>query len=58
LVQHKLALLRDVNAEPKRFRELVRDAPIYIAAVEQGLNEIGHVVPGLGDAGDRLFGTG
>jgi uracil phosphoribosyltransferase len=58
LVQHKLALLRDVNTEPKRFRELVRDVPIHIAAVDEGLNEIGYIVPGLGYAGDELFGTG
>lgn len=32
--------------------------PIYTAAVDQGLNEKGYIVPGLGDAGDRLFGTG
>jgi uracil phosphoribosyltransferase len=34
------------------------DIPIHIAAVDEGLNEIGYIVPGLGDAGDRLFGTG
>lgn len=33
------------------------DVPIHIAAVDQSLNEIGYIVPGLGDAGDRLFGT-
>ncbi len=33
------------------------DVPVHIAAVDQGLNEIGYIVPGLGDAGDRLFGT-
>jgi len=33
------------------------DVPIHIAAVDEGLNEIGYIVPGLGDAGDRLFGT-
>jgi uracil phosphoribosyltransferase len=31
--------------------------PIYLAAVDERLNEIGYIVPGLGDAGDRLFGT-
>src|SRR5580692_8420470 len=31
--------------------------PIYTAAVDQKLNERGFIVPGLGDAGDRLFGT-
>ncbi len=34
------------------------DVPIYIAAVDDHLNEIGYIVPGLGDAGDRQFGTG
>ena len=34
------------------------DAPLYLAAVDEHLNEMGLIVPGLGDAGDRLFGTG
>jgi uracil phosphoribosyltransferase len=34
------------------------DVPIYIAAIDERLNEIGYIVPGLGDAGDRQFGTG
>ena len=34
------------------------DVPLYLAAVDERLNEIGYIVPGLGDAGDRLFGTG
>jgi uracil phosphoribosyltransferase len=33
------------------------DVPIHIAAVDSYLNEIGYIVPGLGDAGDRQFGT-
>ncbi|CAM3767352.1 uracil phosphoribosyltransferase [Alicyclobacillus pomorum] len=33
------------------------DVDIYVAAVDEGLNEHGYIVPGLGDAGDRLFGT-
>jgi uracil phosphoribosyltransferase len=33
------------------------DVPIHIAAVDSHLNEIGYIVPGLGDAGDRQFGT-
>ena len=33
------------------------DVDIYIAAVDDHLNEIGYIVPGLGDAGDRQFGT-
>jgi len=34
------------------------DVPLYLAAVDKQLNEMGLIVPGLGDAGDRLFGTG
>lgn len=33
------------------------DVPIYTAAIDQCLNDKGYIVPGLGDAGDRLFGT-
>jgi len=33
------------------------DVPIYTAAVDSHLNEKGYIVPGLGDAGDRIFGT-
>ena len=33
------------------------DVPIHVAAVDSHLNEIGYIVPGLGDAGDRQFGT-
>jgi uracil phosphoribosyltransferase len=32
------------------------DVPVYCAAVDPELNELGYIVPGLGDAGDRLFG--
>ncbi|MDB4897125.1 MAG: uracil phosphoribosyltransferase, partial [Firmicutes bacterium] len=33
------------------------DVDIYTAAVDDGLNDHAYIVPGLGDAGDRLFGT-
>ena len=33
------------------------DVPIFIAAIDDHLNDIGYIVPGLGDAGDRQFGT-
>ena len=33
------------------------EVPIYCACLDEGLNEHGYIVPGLGDAGDRLFGT-
>jgi uracil phosphoribosyltransferase len=34
------------------------DVPIYVAAIDERLNERGFILPGLGDAGDRQFGTG
>jgi uracil phosphoribosyltransferase len=34
------------------------DVDIYLAAIDERLNEVGYIVPGLGDAGDRQFGTG
>ena len=33
------------------------DVDIFVAAIDEGLNEHGYIVPGLGDAGDRIFGT-
>lgn len=33
------------------------DVDVYLAALDEGLNEKGYIVPGLGDCGDRLFGT-
>ena len=33
------------------------DVELYVAAVDEKLNEHGYIVPGLGDAGDRIFGT-
>ncbi len=33
------------------------DVPIYTAAIDRGLNDHGYIMPGLGDAGDRIFGT-
>lgn len=41
-----------------RLREEHPDVPIYVAKVDERLNDIGYIVPGLGDAGDRQFGTG
>lgn len=40
-----------------RFHEHHPDVPIYTAAIDRRLNEHGYIVPGLGDAGDRIFGT-
>ncbi|MBI1880835.1 MAG: uracil phosphoribosyltransferase [Chloroflexi bacterium] len=42
----------------KTLRDAHPDVDIHIAAVDERLNEIGYIVPGLGDAGDRQFGTG
>ena len=33
------------------------DVPIFTAAIDRQLNEHGYILPGLGDAGDRIFGT-
>ena len=41
----------------KAMQEHHPDVPIYLAAIDDHLNEIGYIVPGLGDAGDRQFGT-
>jgi len=40
-----------------RMKEAHPDVPIITAAVDERLNELGYIVPGLGDAGDRMFGT-
>jgi uracil phosphoribosyltransferase len=39
------------------FRKAHPDVPIYTAAIDSHLNEKGYIVPGLGDAGDRIYGT-
>jgi uracil phosphoribosyltransferase len=54
--------IRLVNliAAPEGVSRIQRDHPdvdIYIAALDEKLNSHGYIVPGLGDAGDRLFGT-
>jgi uracil phosphoribosyltransferase len=41
----------------KRIEEDHPEVDIYLAALDEGLNEMGYIMPGLGDAGDRLFGT-
>ncbi len=42
----------------KAMQEAHMDVPIYVAAIDEHLNDHGYIVPGLGDAGDRQFGTG
>jgi len=41
----------------KRLQNDHPDVDIYLAAMDEKLNEVGYIVPGLGDCGDRLFGT-
>ena len=40
-----------------KVQELHPDVPIYLAALDERLNEHAYILPGLGDAGDRIFGT-
>lgn len=52
--------LMNILAAPEGIERVRRDHPdveIYVAAVDEKLNEHGYIVPGLGDAGDRIFGT-
>lgn len=49
-----------IIAAPEGIRALCEahpDIKVYCGVVDQGLNENGYIVPGLGDAGDRIFGT-
>ncbi len=39
------------------FEKAHPDVPLYLAALDDHLNDIGYIVPGLGDAGDRIYGT-
>ncbi len=41
----------------KAFHEAHPDVPVYTAAVDRELNDHGYILPGIGDAGDRIFGT-
>ncbi len=41
----------------RRITEAHPDVEIYVAAVDERLNEVGYILPGLGDAGDKIFGT-
>ena len=46
-----------IIASPEGVERLQKDVDIYIAALDEKLNDHGYIVPGLGDAGDRIFGT-
>jgi uracil phosphoribosyltransferase len=52
--------LMNIIAAPEGIARVQKDHPdveIYCAAVDEKLNDHGYIVPGLGDAGDRIFGT-
>lgn len=61
----KRAGCRDIRAlvlvaAPEGIARLDREHPdvqVYTASIDQGLNQDGYIIPGLGDAGDRIFGT-
>ncbi|MCK6457034.1 MAG: uracil phosphoribosyltransferase [Phycisphaerae bacterium] len=68
---HGLAVIKQAGARRIQFLCLVAcpegiarlaadhpDVPIYTAAIDRCLNDQGYILPGLGDAGDRLYGTG
>lgn len=41
----------------KRLEETHPEVDVYVAAIDERLNEVGYILPGLGDAGDKIFGT-
>lgn len=53
----KLACLLASPEGVRRMQEAHPDVPVFTAAVDQGLNDHGYILPGLGDAGDRIYGT-
>jgi uracil phosphoribosyltransferase len=67
---HAVKLVKDAGATGVRLIAIIAapegidrvlgehpDVDIFVAAIDRGLNENGYIVPGLGDAGDRLYGT-
>jgi uracil phosphoribosyltransferase len=67
---HAVKLVKDAGASSVRLIAIIAapegidrvlgehpDVSIVVAAIDRGLNEHGYIVPGLGDAGDRLYGT-
>lgn len=55
--QIKLVCIVGAPEGVKRIKRDHPDVDIYLSAMDERLNENGYIVPGLGDAGDRLFGT-
>ena len=56
---HNIRLVNLIAAPEgiKAVQEAHPDVDIYVAAIDEYLNDHGYIIPGLGDAGDRLFGT-
>jgi uracil phosphoribosyltransferase len=55
--QIRLVCIVGAPAGVKKIETMHPDVDIYLSALDDKLNEKGYIVPGLGDAGDRLFGT-
>ncbi|MGI9504346.1 MAG: uracil phosphoribosyltransferase, partial [Geminicoccaceae bacterium] len=55
--QLKFACLLAAPEGIAQMQEVHPDVPIFTAAIDDHLNDHGYIVPGLGDAGDRLYGT-
>jgi len=53
----KFVCLVSCPAGIKHFHSVHPDVPIYTATIDRELNDHGYILPGLGDAGDRIFGT-
>jgi len=53
----KFICVLGAEAGARAFAEVHPDVPVFAAAIDAKLNDHGYIVPGLGDAGDRLFGT-
>ncbi len=53
----KFVCLLAASAGVKEFQQAHPDVPIFTAAVDDHLNDQGYILPGLGDVGDRLYGT-
>ncbi|MEO1019287.1 MAG: uracil phosphoribosyltransferase, partial [Pseudomonadota bacterium] len=53
----KFACLLAAPEGVERFTKAHPDVPIFTAALDEKLNDHGYILPGLGDAGDRIYGT-
>ena len=57
---HKLEpgyLFPEIGRRTPEFTAAHPDVPVFTASIDRQLNEKGYICPGLGDAGDRLYGT-